>query len=111
MLKEKITLLKSEKEKQELEEAKAQQNRIEGDLGKASEKLITDIEAVNNKNTELRTLIQKWNEISKKTGKISFTKKISLGSERMLDIVSKVLLLEWETGDLAGRHVYTNLVI
>ena len=110
-LKEKINTLKSEREKQDLELAISKQNRIEGELARASEKLISQVKEANNKNTELRTLIQKWNEVSKKTGKTNFTKKVSLGSESMLGTVAGVLLHEWSTGDLSGRHIYKELAI
>ena len=110
-LKEKMTTLKNEKEKQELELAISKQNKIEIDLAKISEKLISQIKEANNKNNELRLLVRDWNEISKKTGKVSFTKKVSLGSERMLGTVAGVLLHEWSTGDLSGRHIYKELAI
>jgi len=110
-LKEKVIELNKSKQAQALRETMLLQDKLELDLVRASEKLISQVKEANNKNTELRTLIQKWNEISKKTGKVSFTKKVSLGSERMLDIVSKILLLEWETGDLTGRHIYQNIVL
>ena len=110
-LKEKIILLQKDRQEQELEEAKALQNKIELDLAKASEKLISQMKEAHSKNQELQELHRKWKEVNQLTNKTTFGRKISLGSEQMLNIIYQVLALEWSSGDLAGRHRYQNLVI
>ena len=110
-LQEKIITLQKDKEAQELEEAKALQNKIELDLAKVSEKLISQMKEAHSKNQELQELHRKWKEVNQLTNKTTFGRKISLGSEQMLNIIYQVLALEWSSGDLAGRHRYQNLVV
>jgi len=108
-LKAKLLGLKAQKEREDLQQARDDQDKLELEMNKTSLKLIPLLEKANSLNNELRRNWKSWAELTAMTGKAMADKKISLGSEEMLQLVCGTILSEWQGKGHRVRDFYNRI--
>lgn len=108
-LKAKLLSLKTQKEREDLQQARDDQDKLELEMNKTSIKLIPLLEKANNLNNELRKNWKSWSELTAITGKAMTDKKVSLGSEEMLSLLTGTILSEWQGKGHRVRDFYNRI--
>lgn len=110
-LKAKILSLKSKAEREQKLEDEKQQNLVEEKMAKISKEFIPLLGKVDTMNSTLQELYATWKGLSEKSGRMIFDKKVSIGSEQMLNLVYGVLKNEWDGKGGKGRQFYNRIAL
>lgn len=108
-LKRRILSLKSQKDREDLQEAKKDQAKVEDAMHTISLRLIPILKQADNLNKELRSNWASWTELTAITGKSMTDKKCSVGSEEMLSLLTSTILLEWQGEGHRIRDFYNRI--
>ncbi|GAJ09109.1 unnamed protein product, partial [marine sediment metagenome] len=86
--------LKSKVEEEATEKTRKEQNELEGRMNALSQKMVSELKKIQEKNSQLKTLWVEWNKLNKVSGK-GLEKRCLKPSYGMLPLVVKTLTDEW----------------